>query len=272
MSPKPLPRTAPMAAPARPVMPVGGPPVGGPPVDDEPRSTAVLPGLAGAMAMTVLLLGMLASVYAKVTAATVALQHPEAVPERQQIAIADHAEVAYCTPQFKKVLERVLHSCGLGDATGRRGCKPTDVKTFANISDEDFNALFTPLKARGAVILFDTGKKELDDAAKKLLEDRWTDRKGARYFFIVARASKVGSSAKNRQLSHERANSVMYQIKELSKDDSNLDKKVGMLWLGEEYAQFSEDYCAWTNSKPNDKCTEQAINQSAFISWVDCRL
>jgi hypothetical protein len=34
------------------------------------------------------------------------------------VAIADHAELAYCTPQFKKVLERVLHSCGLGDTTG----------------------------------------------------------------------------------------------------------------------------------------------------------
>ncbi len=259
--------TVPMEAPAR---PVGG--FGALPPDEERRPSTVLPGLAGAVVMTVLLLVMMAAVYSKVTAASARLKNPELAEEKQQVAIADHAEVEYCTPQFKKVLQRVLHSCGLSDATGRRGCKPTDVKTFANISDADFNALFTPLQERGAVIMFDTGKHELDDGAKKLLEDRWTDRKGARYFFIVARASKVGSSAKNRQLSHERANSVMFHIKELSPGDAELDKKVGMLWLGEEYAQFSEEYCDWTNSKPSEKCTEQAINQSAFISWVDCRL
>ncbi len=240
--------------------------------EEERKPSAVLPGLVGAMAMTVLLLVMMALVYAKVTAATMRLKNPKAVAEKPQVAIADHSEVEYCTPQFKQVLQRVLHSCGLSDATGRRGCKPTDVKTFANITDADFNALFTPLKERGAVIRFDTGKHELDEGAKKLLTERWVDRQGARYFFVVARASKVGSSAKNRQLSHERANSVMFHLKELSPGDADLDKKVGMLWLGEEYAQFSEDYCQWTNSKPDQKCTEQAINQSAFISWVDCRL
>ena len=258
--------TVPMEAPARPGF------GGGFPSDDDRKPSAVLPGLAGAVVMTVLLLVMMAMVYSKVTTASARLRDPELAAEKQQVAIADHAEVAYCTPQFKQVLQRVLHSCGLSDATGRRGCKPTDVKTFANITDADFNALFTPLKDRGAVIMFDTGKHELDDEAKKLLEDRWADRKGARYFFIVARASKVGSSAKNRQLSHERANSVMFHIKDQAPNDPDLDKKVGMLWLGEEYAQFSEDYCQWTNSKPSEKCTEQAINQSAFISWVDCRL
>jgi outer membrane protein OmpA-like peptidoglycan-associated protein len=223
-------------------------------------------------AAVVLLLVMLGTVYSSVARATERLQNPEVAAEKQQVAIADHAEVEYCTPQFKKVLQRVLHSCGLSDATGRRGCKPTDVRTFANITDDDFNALFTPLQDRGAVIMFDTGKHELDETAKKLLEEKWTDRKGARYFFIVARASKVGSSAKNRKLSHERANSVMFHIKKLAKNDPDLEKKVGMLWLGEEYAQFPEEYCDWPNSKPDEKCTEQAINQSAFISWVDCRL
>ena len=113
------------------------------------------------------------------------------------------------------------------------------MKTFASISDDDFNELFTPLKERGGVILFDTGKEDLDDDAKKLLEDRWSDRKGARYFFVVARASKTGSPDKNRALSHRRANSVMYYLKELSKDPE-IDSKVGLLWLGNEFAQLSE--------------------------------
>lgn len=125
-----------------------------------------------------------------------AAQHlVEPEKEKPKVAIADQAEVAYCTPQFKQVLERVLHSCGLAaEGEGaRRGCKPADVKTFASISDDDFNALFTPLKDRGGVVMFDEGRDELDDKAKKLLEERWFARKGARYFFVVARASKSGN-------------------------------------------------------------------------------
>ena len=57
------------------------------------------------------------------------LATPEA--ERPKVAVAEHAEVAYCTPSFKQVLERVLHSCGLATGETRRGCKPADVKTFA---------------------------------------------------------------------------------------------------------------------------------------------
>jgi outer membrane protein OmpA-like peptidoglycan-associated protein len=145
------------------------------------------------------------------------------------------------------------------------------VKTFASISDADFNELFTPLKERGAVILFDEGMQDLDDGAKKMLEDKWFQRKGARYFFVVARASKSGNQAKNRALSHRRANSVMYYLTSIA-NDPEIDKKVGLLWLGNEFAQLSKDYCGWPTSRANEKCDEEAINRSAFVSWVDCRL
>lgn len=217
----------------------------------------------------VMLLSALLGVRSTVRAAALRLATPEA--EKPKVAIADHAEVAYCTPRFKEVLERVLHSCGLADASSRRGCQPADVKTFASISDADFNELFTPLKERGAVILFDTGKEDLDERAKKLLDDRWSDRKGARYFFVVARASKSGSVDKNRALSHRRANSIQFAIKEAAHDDPDLDKEVGLLWLGNEFAQLDQKYCAWPRSR-EDKCDEDAINRSAFVSWVDCRL
>ena len=121
------------------------------------------------------------------------------------------------------------------------------------------------------VELFDEGEDKLDDKAKKLLTERWLDRKGARYFFVVARASKTGTPAKNRALSHRRANSVMYFLKELSKDP-DIEKKVGLLWLGNEYAQLPPEYCSWPNSRPEKKCDDEAINRSAFVSWVDCRL
>ena len=225
--------------------------------------------LAGIGATVLLLGGLTLGVRSSVASAGERFVVPEA--EKPKVAVAQHAEVSYCTPRFKQVLERVLHSCGLATGETRRGCKPADVKTFASISDEDFNELFTPLKERGAVILFDTAKEELDEGAKKLLAERWEDRKGARYFFVVARASKTGTPEKNRALSHRRANSVMFHIKELAKSPE-VEQQVGLLWLGNEYAQLSKEYCSWPNSRSGKKCDEEAINRSAFVSWVDCRL
>jgi|GEM_PF-326806 len=195
----------------------------------------------------------------------------ETQSERPQVAIADQAEVAYCTPEFKLVLERVLHACGLEGANSRHGCQPSDVKSFASISDEDFNALFTPLKDRGAVLLFDNNSEELDAQGKKLLEERFVDRRGARYFFAVARASKSGNQAKNRALSHRRANSVKYHVAEAS-GDPDLDRKLGQLWLGNEFAQLDTQFCDWPSSRPDQKCSAESINRSVFVSWVDCRL
>ena len=226
-------------------------------------------GWIGAAGVVVLLAAVTIATRVWVSSAAERLEAPKA--EKPKVAIADQAEVGYCTPRFKEVLERVLHSCGLAQDETRRGCKPSDVKTFASISDADFNELFTPLKDRGAVILFDEGMQDLDEGAKKLLEDKWYQRKGARYFFVVARASKSGNQSKNRALSHRRANSVMFHLTSVA-NDPEIEKKVGLLWLGNEFAQLSKDYCAWPTSRPNEKCDEEAINRSAFVSWVDCRL
>jgi outer membrane protein OmpA-like peptidoglycan-associated protein len=235
-------------------------------------SKNALAALAGLATTAVVLGAVLLTVVVSQASATTRLTTAPTEADKPKVAVADHAEAAYCTPQFKQVLERVLHSCGLAGEEGRRGCRPADVKTFASISDEDFNALFAPLKERGAVIMYDTGKEDLDAAAKKRLEDTWLERKGARYFFVVARASKSGTVDKNRALSHRRANSVMMWIKELSRDDPEVDKMVGLLWLGNEFAQLSKEYCTWPNSRTDQKCDDEAINRSAFVSWVDCRL
>jgi outer membrane protein OmpA-like peptidoglycan-associated protein len=228
--------------------------------------------LAGVATSAIVLGTMLLAVAVSEASATKRLTTPDVEAEKPKVAVADHAEAAYCTPQFKQVLERVLHSCGLTGGEGRRGCRPADVKTFASISDEDFNALFAPLKNRGAVIMFDNGKEDLDAKAKQIMEQIWIERKGARYFFVVARASKTGTVDRNRALSHRRANSVMLIIRELARDNPEVDKMVGLLWLGNEFAQLSKEYCAWPNSRPDQKCDEEAINRSAFVSWVDCRL
>lgn len=196
----------------------------------------------------------------------------EAASKQEEVPIADHTEEAYCTPEFKKVLARVVDACGLSGQDARRGCEPVDVRNFASINDEDFNALFHPLVERGGIILFDDNSEKLDPGAEKLIEEKWSERKGARYFFIVARASKTGTQEHNLALSQKRANSVMFQLQEKS-GETDLDKKVGMLWLGSQYAQLPKDYCgSWKHSRAGKPCNDQAINRSAFISWVDCRL
>jgi outer membrane protein OmpA-like peptidoglycan-associated protein len=242
-----------------------------------------LPGGIATVVGLGLLLALTLSVRQTCVAAGARLITPDAA--KPKVATADHAEAPYCTAQFKDVLQRVLHSCGLMEENTRRGCKPADVKTFASISDEDFNALFRPLKERGGVVLFDTGRDDLDEAAKQLIENVWEDRRGARYFLVVGRASTTGTTEKNRALSHRRANSILFRAKELSPEDEEIERKVGLLWLGSEFAQLDpQEFCAWRtsfeggggapSSQPGSahKCDDKAINQSAFASWVDCRL
>jgi outer membrane protein OmpA-like peptidoglycan-associated protein len=225
--------------------------------------------LAGLAALT----GTLIFVASDVKAAGRRITHPEEkVAAAPAAAVADHAEAPYCTPQFKEVLKRVVDACGLVGEGDRRGCAPVDVNSFASISDADFLALFTPLEKRGAIVMFDDAQDALDDGAKKIVQEKWEDRRGAQFFFVVARASKPGGKDFNKALSQRRANSVKFLLQEQSKDP-DLDRKVGLLWLGSEYAQLPKDYCGtWENSRKGKTCNQEAINRSAFVSWVDCRL
>jgi outer membrane protein OmpA-like peptidoglycan-associated protein len=243
-------------------------PPGSPPHREKKEGPS--PALAGAAVGFALLLAGTGAVASMVHGAKERLSHP-AVAAAQAVAVADDSEAPYCTPAFKQVLQRVLNACGLLGGDQRRGCQPADVKTFASITDDDFNALFTPLKDRGAVLMFDDASDVLDSGAKKLLDERWLDRKGARYFFVVARASRDGTTEKNRALSHKRANSVLFHLKETFQDP-DLDNQVGLLWLGSEFAQLSNAYCDWPTSRGGMRCTPETINRSAFASWVDCRL
>jgi outer membrane protein OmpA-like peptidoglycan-associated protein len=228
-------------------------------------------GIVGLVAGCALCAATAVGVESQVESASTRLRTGVAEKDKPKVAIANDAEAGYCTPAFKTVLERVLHACGLVGAESRRGCQPADVKTLAQISDDDFNALFTPLRSRGAVIMFDDGSEKLDADGQKLIEDLWADRRGARYFFVVARASKTGTPDFNRALSHKRANSVLFLLSDKFKDP-DLDKEVGMLWLGNEFAQLGKEYCDWNVSRDKKKCSAEAINRSAFVSWVDCQL
>ncbi len=138
------------------------------------------------------------------------------------------------------------------------------------MSGHDFNALFKPMQGRGGILEFDKDKSELDAGDLSLVDQVFADQRGASWFFVVARASPEGSVQHNRDLSKARAEAVMTHLRQQFKDP-DLDKEVGMLWLGEEYAQLETEFCAWKRSS-SATCSVEQLNRSAFVAWIDCQL
>jgi outer membrane protein OmpA-like peptidoglycan-associated protein len=184
--------------------------------------------------------------------------------------VASASDVAYCSPGLKRILRRVLMSCGLVGGDAARGCQPVQAKNVATMSGHDFNALFTPMKDRGGIVQFDKDRSELDATDLGLVDRVFADQRGASWFFVVARASPEGSVEHNRELSKARAEAVMSHLRQQFKDP-DLDKEVGMLWLGEEYAQLESEFCAWQRSS-SAACSPEQLNRSAFVAWIDCQL
>lgn len=187
------------------------------------------------------------------------------------VAVAEAADEAYCTPQLKLVLRRVLKSCGLLDSGEIRGCQPADAKEVATLAGADFNALFLPMAKRAGVVEFEQDSAELDASDRALVDRLFTDQRGASYFFVVARASPEGSVEHNRELSKQRAQAVMGYLREKYRDP-DLDHEVGLLWLGEEFAQLDQRFCDWQRSGEPPTCEIENLNRSAFLSWIDCQL
>lgn len=185
--------------------------------------------------------------------------------------VAAAADVGYCSPELKKILRRVLMSCGLVGGGAARGCQPVQAKSVATMSGPDFNALFKPMKDRGGIVEFEKDKSELDPADLAIVDQVFADQRGASWFFVVARSSPEGSVEHNRDLSKARAEAVMAHLKTQFKDP-DLEKEVGMLWLGEEFAQLETEFCAWKRSAKGAECTPEEINRSAFVAWIDCQL
>lgn len=188
-----------------------------------------------------------------------------------QVAVASQANESYCTPRLQKILRRVLQSCGLIEGAAGRGCEPVDAKSVATMSGDDFNALFIPMKGRGGIIQFDQASTELDESDIELVDRAFADRKGASYFFVVSRASPEGSEEMNREISRGRAEAVLSHLQQKFKDP-DLEKQVGLLWLGEEFAQLDPSFCDWKRSGETEQCEPEDLNRSAFITWVDCTL
>ena len=60
------------------------------------------------------------------------LVEAEAAPadEAAQVAVASSSDVDYCSANLKKVLRRVLQSCGLLSTGEVRGCQPLEAKSL----------------------------------------------------------------------------------------------------------------------------------------------
>ncbi len=249
-------------------------------------------GLHAALAAATLLIPS-AMVSTWVVQAKGRLAEAEAAPsEAPAVAVASASDVGYCTPELKKVLRRVLQSCGLAGATGGRGCQPADARSLMNpdgravdqktakkqsgkqtgtVSGDDFNALFVPLADRAGILQFDKDSAELDPADVALLDRIFAEQKGASYFFVVARSSPEGSVEHNRELSQARGQAALDHLRS-SFPDPDLDKEVGLLWLGEEFAQLDEEFCKWQRSGSTEACQPEELNRSAFVAWIDCTL
>lgn len=188
-----------------------------------------------------------------------------------EVATASVANDAYCTPELKAIVRRVAGACGLlGGAGGGRGCQPIQARKVAALSGSDFNAIFKPLAHRARLIQFDATRAELDAPARALLEKAWGDQRGASFFFVVSRASTDGDEHYNEALSRDRAKAVLDHLTGKFQD-GDLEKQVGLLWLGSEFAQLSSDFCGWERSR-SGSCSRADINRSAFVAWIDCAI
>lgn len=208
-------------------------------------------------------------VYSWTSAADSRLQYYQKHAEPEEVAIASASDATYCSANLKKILRRVLLSCGLAASTGTRGCQPTEAKNVATVSGDDFNALFEPMKERGGIIQYESESIDLDAKDRQLIDEVFADQQGASYFFVVARSSPDGDTAYNRQLSKGRAEAVMTHLQEKF-NDPDLEREVGLLWLGEEFAQLDKTFCEWRRS--GERCSSHDLNRGAFVSWIDCTL
>ena len=205
-------------------------------------------------------------IYALKSAASELESAPEAT---QNVVTASPSEDNYCTPELKRILRRVAGACGLLAGAGR-GCQPADAKAVAQLSGEDFNKLFLPLSERARIIQFDSESSTLDAGAQKMVEEAWGEQRGASFFFAVARASPDGGEEMNQALSAARAEAVLTHL-ETRFQDPELKQEVGLLWLGEEYAQLPDTFCDWTRSREGD-CNTKDVNRSTLITWIDCSI
>lgn len=227
--------------------------------------------LAEILVTTLMLTMVLVMVGTWVAGARHRLAVAEAESANLAVAIAARSDEGYCAGDLRKVLRRLLQSCGLVEGGKVRGCQPAEARGLATLSGADFNQLIVPMRERAAIVQFDGGSAELGLDDRVLLDRVYADRRGGSYFLVVARASPDGDQIANRALSEGRGQAVLEHLR-LRFPTAQLDEEVALMWLGEEFAQLDDTFCAWTRSGDETQCDTLALNRSAFVTWVDCRL
>mgnify|MGYP000446859009 CR=1 FL=1 len=111
----------------------------------------------------------------------------------EQAPVASAADEGYCSPALKRILRRVLMSCGLVGSGAARGCQPVQAKSVATMSDRDFNALFRPMKDRGGIVQFDKDKAELYHDFVDFLCEQYAQ--GKRTLLIVDEAQNLDAES-----------------------------------------------------------------------------
>jgi len=180
----------------------------------------------------------------------------ESLNKVSDVATGQRGQRGLLQRNLKQILRRVLTSCGLIQGGGSRGCQPLQARQMAAMSGGDFNSLFAPLAQRAAIVQFDQDKADLDEAAMGLLEKTFADQRG-RVLLPggVARASPEGSVEHNRgPVPPSRPTAVLEHIKGKF-NDPELEQEVGLLWLGEEFAQLDQEFCQWKRSRTEGACT-----------------
>jgi hypothetical protein len=179
---------------------------------------------------------------------------------------------ATARPSSRRSSAASWQSCGLASASGGRGCQPMDAKSVAALSGADFNALFNPLaEPRRHPAVRPGLRRRSTRATRRLLEQ--AVRRSARRVVVLRRLALLarGRVKLQPQLSQRRGDAVLSHLRSKF-NDPDLDKEVGLLWLGEEFAQLDKDFCTWKRSGDPASCTGSELNRSAFVAWIDCRL
>ena len=129
----------------------------------------------------------------------------------------------------------------------------------------DFNALFLPMKDRGGIVQYDKEGNALDPTDQALVEQLFADRRGASYFFVVARSSPEGGGAVQPR-PVPRARRGRADAPAATRSRIRIwQQQVGLLWLGEEFAQLEANFCDWRRS--GDRRSVSPKTSTAAPSW-----
>jgi hypothetical protein len=229
---------------------------------------------AGIFCGALALAASLGFVHREVSAASKRLAEPARKDPALQAAVADHTEAPYCTPQFKEVLQRVINACG-----PRRPGVPSRLpaRRRQDPGQHQRRRFQRPVHAAGPAGGDPALRRRLREAGRGREEAAGGALGGpARRSLFLRRRPGVEERHRGDEpgaVPQAGELGAVLPAGALQGARPGAGQEDRLLWLGKEFAQLTKSYCAdWAHSHTGKPCNEEAINRSAFISWVDCRL